>query len=222
MNSNKPKRIGVLGLQGDYAAHTRSLRAAFPDAAELELLDVRRVRQLEDVDGLVMPGGESTTLLKLMEFEPWFDSLERFVATGGAILGTCAGAILLSRVVLEPAQKSLGLIDATIRRNGFGRQIDSFEAHVPVEGWDTALHAAFIRAPRFEQVGKEVEVLARWGDEPVLIRQGRVIAGTFHPELTQDVRLHRWFVDQVVQPRKDDASSTKTPVDSVAEVGSLQ
>jgi 5'-phosphate synthase pdxT subunit len=189
-------RIGVLALQGDFEAHDRVLRALGVATAE-----VRRPHQLETLDGLVLPGGESTTLLNLMRDGPWFEELGRFHDRGGAILATCAGAILLSREVRDPVQPSLGLLDAVIRRNGYGRQVDSFEADIEVEGFERPLPAVFIRAPRFLKLGPGVDVLARLGRdglapaEPVLVRQGKIMAGTFHPELTDDARLHRQFLE---------------------------
>jgi 5'-phosphate synthase pdxT subunit len=183
-------RIGVLALQGDYEAHERVLRGL-----GVETVEVRQPHQLAALDGLVLPGGESTTLLNLMQDGPWFEALGELHRRGGAMLATCAGAILLSREVREPAQPSLGLLDAVIRRNGYGRQVDSFEAKVEVVGFDSPLSAVFIRAPRFLSVGSEVDVLARLDGEPVLVRQGMILAGTFHPELTDDSRLHRQFVE---------------------------
>jgi len=159
---------------------------------------VRRTRELEDIAGLVIPGGESTTLLNLMRDEPWFDALRGFHDRGGSIFGTCAGAILLGREVVDPAQPSLGLLDAVVRRNAWGRQVDSFETALPVEGWAEPLRAVFIRAPRFVRVGSAVDILARIEDEPVLLRQGRLLAATFHPELTDDRRLHAYFLSDLV------------------------
>jgi 5'-phosphate synthase pdxT subunit len=182
-------RIGLLALQGDFAAHGRALRQAGVVGCE-----VRRPEELDACDGLIMPGGESTTLLNLMQDGPWPERLRRFAARGGAIFGTCAGAILLAREV-DPPQPSLGLLDVVIRRNAYGRQVDSFEAPLVIEGWESPLDAVFIRAPRFVSVGPGVEVLARLGAEPVLVRQDRILAGTFHPELTADGRLHRFFVE---------------------------
>jgi 5'-phosphate synthase pdxT subunit len=182
-------RIGVLALQGDFGAHAKAIEAAGGDSVE-----VRRCAGLAGLDGLVLPGGESTTLLNLMRDEPWFDALRGFHEEGGAIFATCAGAILLSRKVLGPEQPSLGLLDAVIERNGWGRQVDSFEARLDVPALRGTFEAIFIRAPRFRSLGREVEVLARFGDEPVLVRQGRILAMTFHPELTGDHRLHRHFV----------------------------
>ena len=172
-------RIGVLALQGDFQAHRRMLRAV-----GAETLEVRAPERLQEVDGLVLPGGESTTLLNLMQDGPWFESLRAFHERGGAILATCAGAILVAREVQGPAQDSVGLLDAVVRRNGYGRQLDSFEAHLEIAGCSKPLTAVFIRAPRFVQLGPAVSVLARFDGEPVLVREGRILAGTFHPELT--------------------------------------
>ncbi len=179
---------GVLALQGDFASHAEALRAAGVGVRE-----VRHVAQLSGLDGLAIPGGESSTLLHLMQAEPWFDGLRAFHARGGRILGTCAGAILLAREVVSPAQESLGLLDATVERNGFGRQADSFETALDVPALGGRLEAVFIRAPRFRALGPGVEVLARLGDEPVLVRQGGVLAATFHPEIAGDARLHALF-----------------------------
>jgi 5'-phosphate synthase pdxT subunit len=182
--------IGVLSLQGDFSAHLAALRRAGAVARE-----VRRCAQLEGLRGLVIPGGESTTLLNLMSDEPWFESLRAFHRQGGALYGTCAGAILLARKVIGPEQPSLGLLDAAIERNAYGRQRDSFETllELPALG-EGPIQAVFIRAPRFHAVGPGVEVLGRLDGEPVLVREGGILAGTFHPELTGDGRLHRYFV----------------------------
>ena len=195
--------IGVLALQGNFARHAQAF-----DELDQPVVEVRHVRQLEDLDGLIIPGGETTTLLNLMEDEPWFEALGEFHARGGAVFGTCAGAILLSREVHDPVQPSLGLLDATIRRNAFGRQIDSFETRIDLAGSDHPLTAVFIRAPRFEQIGPGVDVLARLDDEPVLVRQGRILAATFHPELTSDRQLQRMFMDMV--GRRTRIEETKT------------
>jgi 5'-phosphate synthase pdxT subunit len=183
-------RFGVLALQGDFAAHRALLAAAGADARE-----VRRTSELEGLRGLVLPGGESTALLKLMADDDWFGALRAFRDRGAALLGTCAGAILLASRVEAPRQPSLGLLDATVARNGYGRQLDSFEADVdaPALG-GRPLKAAFIRAPRFTATGAAASVLGRIGEEPVLLRQGRVLAATFHPELFGDDRLHRLFL----------------------------
>jgi 5'-phosphate synthase pdxT subunit len=182
------RTFGVLALQGDFAAHAAALEAARAEARE-----VRRVRDLDGLSGLVIPGGESTALLRLMDDEPWFDRLRRFHAGGGALLGTCAGAILLARHVV-PEQRSLGLLDAVVERNAYGRQLDSFEARLAADTGTGPIDAVFIRAPRIRSVGPAVETLARFEGEPVLVRQGRVLAATFHPELTDSSGLHRLFV----------------------------
>lgn len=179
--------FGVLALQGGFAAHAAALREVGLEAREL-----RRVRELEGLAGLVIPGGESTTLLNLMRDEPWFEALAAFHARGGVLAGTCAGAILLSREV-RPRQPSLAFLDAVIERNAFGRQVDSFETRVDAPALGGALDAVFIRAPRFRALFPEVEVLARHAGEPVLVRQGRVVAATFHPELTRSRLFHRYL-----------------------------
>jgi 5'-phosphate synthase pdxT subunit len=191
-------RIGVLALQGGFAAHAAAFRRI-----GVEPREVRRSAELAALDGLALPGGESTTLLNLMADEPWFDELRRFHARGGALLATCAGAILLAREVRSPAQPSLDLLDVVVERNAYGRQIDSFEALVrPVDPGEPPLPAVFIRAPRFVELGPAVEVLARHEDEPVLVRQGRVLAATFHPELTADARVHRRFGEMLAAPAR--------------------
>jgi 5'-phosphate synthase pdxT subunit len=187
-------RVGALALQGDFEAHAAALRRV-----GAEVVEVRRVGELADLDGLVMPGGESTTLLNLMQDEPWFDGLRRFHARGGVLFGTCAGAILLAREVRSPRQPSLGLLDAVVDRNAYGRQVDSFETRLAVPALGFEVTGVFIRAPRFRQIGPGVEVLARYQDEPVLVRQGRILAATFHPEIAGDDRLHAWFVASLAE-----------------------
>jgi pyridoxal 5'-phosphate synthase pdxT subunit len=182
--------MGVLALQGDFAAHAALLRGLGQDSRP-----VRRVRELDDLEALVIPGGESTTLLKLMADEPWFDALRAFHNRGGFLFGTCAGAILLAREVRGPVQPSLGLLDAAIDRNAYGRQFDSFEADLDLPASGTRVRAAFIRAPRFGELGSGVEVLARHDGAPVLVREGRVWAATFHPEITGDPTVHRLFLE---------------------------
>lgn len=184
-------RIGVLALQGAFAAHQQRL-------AELGVptLQVRTPGQLAEVDALVMPGGESTTMSRLLTTSDLFDDLKARVGDGMPVFGTCAGMILLATEVLDgrPDQRSLGAIDLTVRRNGYGRQVDSFETDLDVVGLDTPFHAVFIRAPLVEAVGPAVEVLAWHDGVPVLVRQGTVLAAAFHPELTADVRLHSMFL----------------------------
>jgi 5'-phosphate synthase pdxT subunit len=201
--------FGVLALQGDFAAHA----AAFRDVG-VPVREVRRIGELEDLAGLVIPGGESTTLLNLMRDEPWFDALRRLHASGAVVAGTCAGAILLSRDV-RPRQPSLGLLDAVIERNAWGRQVDSFETRVEATAeLGGEMDAVFIRAPRFLALFPEVEVLARYAGEPVLVRQGRVVAATFHPELTRSRSLHR-FLARMASARTR-PSPTSRGVDALA------
>ena len=194
--------VGVLGLQGDYAAHAAVLRRLGREARE-----VRRGRDLGGLEGLVIPGGESTTLLRLMADEPWFDALRGFHRDGGALFGTCAGAILLAREVRGPAQASLGLLDATIDRNAYGRQADSFETELELPGLAALVRVAFIRAPRFAALGPDVEVLARHQGAPVLVRQGRILAATFHPEITGDPSVHRLFLEAAERREPDRQAS---------------
>ena len=182
-------RIGVLALQGDFAAHARVLRDLGAEAVE-----VRVPSELSGLDGLVIPGGESTTLLNLMDDAPWFPALRSFHAEGGAIMGTCAGAILLAREVTGPKQESLGLIDATIARTAYGRQVDTFESDIDCPALGGTIPAVFIRAPRFDRIGPEVTRLAVLDGQPVMIRQGSVLALTFHPELTRNDAVHRYFL----------------------------
>jgi len=188
--------IGVLALQGDVAEHVRALEDSGARA-----LPVRRLAELDAVDALVIPGGESTTMSKLLVAFDLLGPLAERVRDGMPVWGTCAGMILLARVVLDgrPDQHSLGAIDMTVRRNAFGRQVDSYEEDLDVVGLETPFHAVFIRAPWVEQVGAGVEVLARAGntsDGPVVaVRSGHALATSFHPEVGGDGRLHRLFVD---------------------------
>jgi len=184
--------VGVLAIQGDYAAHAEALAEAGAEPVE-----VRKPEQLADLDGLILPGGESTTVLRFLDKMNFFEALKSFGAAK-PVFGTCAGAILLAREVLNPAQRSLGLLDAVVERNAYGRQIDSaiLTAETALAGGP--LEMVFIRAPRLVQIGPEVEVLARRDDAPVLVRQGSVMAATFHPELSVDRRVHRLFVESVI------------------------
>ncbi len=180
--------VGVLALQGDFEAHAAVLRALGAIVRE-----VRRPQALAGLRGLVLPGGESTALLRLMEGDPWPDGLRGLHARGGALLGTCAGAILLARSVVPP-QPSLGLLDAAVERNAYGRQLDSFESPVEASPPYGPLRGTFIRAPRFREVGPQVEVVGTLRGEPVLLRQGSVLAATFHPELEGPNGVHRTFL----------------------------
>jgi 5'-phosphate synthase pdxT subunit len=184
--------IAVLALQGDFEAHRRAL-----DRIGVESFEARRPEELDGAQGLVIPGGESTTLWKFFGFAPWEEAIARFAASGRPILGTCAGAIVLAREVTNPRQKSLGLIDLAVERNGYGRQTDSFVGTADAPALGGNLPAVFIRAPRIRAVGPGVEVLATRDGEPVLARQGNVIAATFHPELTDDDRVARLAFENV-------------------------
>jgi pyridoxal 5'-phosphate synthase pdxT subunit len=193
-------RIGVLALQGDFALHTRALARC--DRA-VEVVEVRKPEELEDLDGLIIPGGESTTLLKLMNAWGFVPALEKFHAGGRPIFGTCAGLILVAREVTSPAQFSLGLIDVGVERNAYGRQRESFEAPgtAELDGRAVPVEMVFIRAPRIRRVGADVHTLARHGGEAVMARQGTVLVATFHPELTDDPTVHRYFCRMVEQAR---------------------
>lgn len=182
--------IGVLALQGDFEAHSKALRKAGVQAVE-----VRTAADLQAIDGLIIPGGESTTMLKLLRVENLFNRLREFGQLK-PIFGTCAGAILLASEVTHPHQESLGLMDLTVERNGYGRQIDSRVAEIEVDGNKT--EAVFIRAPIIRRVGPECHVLAKYLDSPVLVEQGRHMVATFHPELTRDPAIHKRFVEKVL------------------------
>jgi 5'-phosphate synthase pdxT subunit len=181
-------KIGVLALQGDFDAHRRRL-----EALGAEVLLVKKPEQLDEIDGLVIPGGESGTFLKLLG-ETGFEKLKKFVHVKPTF-GTCAGAILLANEVENPKQSGLGALDIRIRRNAYGRQIDSSirEGRLGNE----PLEMVFIRAPKIERVGPEVEVIATEGRDPVAVRQGKVMAATFHPELSEDTRVHQAFLDLI-------------------------
>jgi 5'-phosphate synthase pdxT subunit len=183
--------VGVLALQGDFDAHRNALERAGAHAVE-----VRTAEDLKSVDGLVIPGGESTTMLKLLKIENLFEPLRTFGETK-PIFGTCAGAILLASEVLNPHQESLGLMDVTVERNAYGRQIDSRIAPIQLEG--EAAEAVFIRAPAIRRIGGGVKVLATYLDTPVLVEQGQHMVATFHPELTADARIHKHFLKKVKQ-----------------------
>ena len=182
-------KIGVLALQGDFEAHCAMLASLGVDA-----LEVRDVSGLQGLDGLVLPGGESTTQLKFLQEEGLFDPLRRFAAEGGAIFGTCAGAILLAREVRNPAQASLGLLDISVLRNAYGRQLHSEVRFGHTSLKPAPLEMVFIRAPIIERVGPGVEILAEEQGTPVLVRQGNLLASTFHPELTSDPAVHSCFL----------------------------
>ncbi|RLQ00618.1 pyridoxal 5'-phosphate synthase glutaminase subunit PdxT [Micromonospora sp. BL1] len=192
--------IGVLALQGDVREHVAALAGAGADARP-----VRRPGELDAVDGLVVPGGESTTISKLVDIFEMREPIDKRIAAGMPVYGSCAGLIMLAAEVLDgrPDQRGFAGVDMTVRRNAFGRQVDSFEAPVALSGVDGGpFHAVFIRAPWVERVGPDVEVLGRVTEGPaadriVAVRQGNLLATSFHPELTGDLRLHRHFVELV-------------------------
>jgi 5'-phosphate synthase pdxT subunit len=190
-------RIGVLALQGDFALHAAALRRA-----AVEPVEVRKPGALDAVEGLILPGGESTTLLHLMAAWDFGPALRAFHASGRPLFGTCAGLIVLAREVQGPRQPSLGLIDIAVERNSYGRQRESFEAKTSVTlgGQADALRMVFIRAPRILRVGPGVRVLARHAGDPVLAREGSVLVATFHPELTEDLAVHRYFCRMAEAP----------------------
>ncbi|MET0897413.1 MAG: pyridoxal 5'-phosphate synthase glutaminase subunit PdxT [Mycobacterium sp.] len=190
-------RVGVLALQGDTREHLAALRAAGADP-----ITVRRRAELDSVDGLVIPGGESTAMSHLLREFELLEPLRARLADGLPAYGSCAGMILLASEILDagaPGREAvpLGAIDMTVRRNAFGRQVDSFEGDIDFTGVDTKVHAVFIRAPWVERVGESVEVLARADEHIVAVRQGKVLATAFHPEMTGDRRIHHLFVSMI-------------------------
>ncbi len=187
-------KIGVLALQGDFELHRQALERIGADSTE-----VRLPGQLEAVSGLIIPGGESTTLLKLLDTWDFVPALEKFHASGRPIFGTCAGLILLAREVSNPAQPSLGFIDVAVERNAYGRQKESFESAGTADlgGGPAPLKMVFIRAPRIRRIGAGVTPLARHGDECVMAREGSVLVASFHPELTGEPTVHGYFANMV-------------------------
>jgi pyridoxal 5'-phosphate synthase pdxT subunit len=192
-------RIGVLAIQGDYAAHAAALREVGAVASTVKTPEDLRLDG-ESLDGIVLPGGESSTMLKFLERHGLFQALESFCRSKPTF-GTCAGAILLAREVRNPPQRSLGLLDAIVERNAYGRQIDSAILHSDTRLEGGPLEMVFIRAPRIAETGPGVEALAWRDGSPALVRQGALLAATFHPELSSDRRVHRLFVDAVKAAR---------------------
>ncbi len=197
MTGADKKRVGVLALQGDFDAHAKAIRSAGGDAVE-----VRTAEQLKEVDGLIIPGGESTTMLKLLNIMNLVEPLAEFVREK-PVFGTCAGAILLAREVTNPAQQSFDALDLTVERNAYGRQIDSRVTTISPNSdfqkrvGDGEVEAVFIRAPIIRRVGQGVKVLAEYGGDPVLVEQDKHLVATFHPELTNDVRVHKLFLSKL-------------------------
>jgi 5'-phosphate synthase pdxT subunit len=199
-------RIGVLALQGDFAEHIQML-----DMIGIDSIEVRKVQQLSEIDGLIIPGGESTTIVKLINMFDFVDDLKSHVESGMALWGTCAGMIVIARELADPYPTPLNLIDIGVARNYFGRQVDSFEAELEISGVEgDPMRAVFIRAPIVQNTGENIETLATvpaTDDHPeqaVAVKSGRVLATSFHPELTQDTRLHSLFVELAEEARLDE------------------
>lgn len=196
-----PASIGVLALQGAFQAHVECLRAVGHVARE-----VRTPADLAAVDALVMPGGESSTMSQLLESSMLFDAIASRLSDGFPVFGTCAGMILLANEIVDGRndQRCFSAIDITVRRNAYGRQVDSFEADIEslIPGVEGRFHGVFIRAPKIERTGDSVQVLGRWNDEPVLVRHNSVLAASFHPELSGDFRLHDYFISSVCQGKE--------------------
>jgi pyridoxal 5'-phosphate synthase pdxT subunit len=191
-------KVGVLGLQGAVREHVKALQQSGAEA-----IVVKRVEQLADLDGLVLPGGESTTMRRLMDIYGFMDALAQFAEQGKPIFGTCAGMILLAKDIEGQDDAHLKLIDMKVARNAFGRQVDSFEAELPVKGVGNDFNAVFIRAPYVIEVGENVEVLSTYNDNIVAVQEGHFLAAAFHPELTDDYRMHEYFVEMVKTIKED-------------------
>ncbi|HYI46324.1 MAG TPA: pyridoxal 5'-phosphate synthase glutaminase subunit PdxT [Actinomycetota bacterium] len=187
-------KVGVLALQGDVREHARAL-----ETVGATPVHVKHADQFESVDALIVPGGESTTIGKLLDRFGLLDALVERAREGMPLYGTCAGAILMATEVIgrEDAPHRFSVLDISVKRNAYGRQIESFESDLAVEGFNEDFRAVFIRAPIIERVGDDVEVLATWDGRPVLVRQGRLLASTFHPEMTDDPRIHELFVGMI-------------------------
>lgn len=183
-------KVGVLALQGDFEKHVQAL-----DRLGVPAVEVREKSQLENIDGLIIPGGESTTIGKLLVRYGLIEPVKTFAQKGKPIFGTCAGAILLAKEIEGSTQDRIGVLDIAVKRNAYGRQIESFEADIfiPKIG-ELPVRGVFIRAPMIKHIEDGVEVLARFGDSPVLVKQGKILAATFHPELTKDTRIHAFFL----------------------------
>ncbi len=197
-------KIGIVAVQGDFAAHAARLAEMGVETAE-----VRTVRDLDGCDGLILPGGESTTQLQFLQEEGLFEAVGKFAAEGGAIFGTCAGAILLASEVKNPEQASLGLLDMTVLRNGYGRQLASDVFFGASTLTDVPLEMVFIRAPIIESAGDGVQILAEYGGKPVLVQSGQILAATFHPELSEDWTVHKYFLELVSAGARKTASLSR-------------
>lgn len=189
-------KIGVLALQGAVSEHIRSL-----ERAGAEAVAVKKTEQLDELDGLVIPGGESTTIGKLMRKYGFIERVREFSDAGKPIFGTCAGLIVLAKKIEGQEEPHLGLMDMTVARNAFGRQRESFEIDLPITGIEQPVRAVFIRAPLIREIGADVEVLAVYNGEMVTAREGHLLVSSFHPELTDDYRLHEYFTQMVRQSK---------------------
>jgi pyridoxal 5''-phosphate synthase, glutaminase subunit Pdx2 len=187
-------RIGVLALQGAVAEHIRSIELAGGEGVA-----IKRTEQLADIDGLIIPGGESTTIGKLMRKYDFIEAVRTFSESGKPVFGTCAGLIVLAERLEGSEEPHLRLMNMTVARNAFGRQRESFETDLDVKGIDTPLRAVFIRAPLIKEVGENVDVLSTYKGEIVTARQGNLLASSYHPELTDDYRLHSYFIEMARQ-----------------------
>ena len=199
-------KIGILAVQGDFAAHAATLAGL-----GVETVEVRRPEDLAGCGGLILPGGESTTQLQFLQEEGLSQAIKKFAAEDKPILGTCAGAILLATEVKNPAQESLGLVDMTVLRNGYGRQVHSDVVSGPSSLKKEPLEMVFIRGPVVERVGPDVKVLAEYAGKPTLVQSGRVLAAAFHPELTNDTTVHQYFLQQVRNGSSQPASEKISP-----------
>lgn len=186
-------RIGVLALQGDFREHLQAL-----NSIGVTTVEVKRAEELVGIDGLVLPGGESTTIAKLARIFNIFEPIQSYIKSGKPIYGSCAGLILLANRILDGAigQETFGGLDITARRNAFGRQVDSFESELDFKDLGK-INGVFIRAPWVEDVGPDVEILATTHEHPVAVRQGRILATSFHPELTENNLVHKYFVEEI-------------------------
>ncbi|MED4128444.1 MULTISPECIES: pyridoxal 5'-phosphate synthase glutaminase subunit PdxT [Shouchella] len=185
-------KVGVLALQGAVSEHIKMIEENGATG-----IAVKRVEQLEAIDGLIIPGGESTTMRRLIDNDHFFEPLKAFGKKGRPVFGTCAGMILMARSLTDQKEGHLGFINMVVERNAFGRQRESFEAHLSVMGISEYVEAVFIRAPLVQEIGKEVEVVSEYDDEIVAVRQGPFLACSFHPELTDDPRMHQLFIQMV-------------------------
>lgn len=185
-------KIGVLALQGAVAEHMKSI-----ERAGAEAVAIKHTEQLDDIQGLIIPGGESTTIGKLMRKYSFIEAIREFSAQGKPLFGTCAGLIVLAKSIESGEEAHLGLMDIKVSRNAFGRQRESFETELEVKGLEEPLRAVFIRAPLITEVGEGVDVLSTYNDEIVMAREGHILVSSFHPELTSDFSLHKYFVNMV-------------------------